>query len=248
MVKYYRRRRAPARYKRKRSAYKKRTGYRAKRTFRRPMYKRKVNAYKLRRQFMPLCNIVKMKYVTSFTVTTIANAAAFWKFRANSLYDPDETGSGHQPSNYDLWALQYKEYNVIGSKITVKYLRTNALVSEGIFTVKLMEETSTVADTYSEILEFNSTKNVKICGGWIDDYKRSNVAVACYGANKWWKRKVLSDADMWTEFGNNPGTANTATFWVSVAKAFTGNVDYSFEVQVEYCVALRGRLQKEDES
>lgn len=41
-------------------------------------------------------------------------------FRANSLYDPDYTGVGHQPLGYDQFSPMYKQYCVVGVKIKAR--------------------------------------------------------------------------------------------------------------------------------
>lgn len=40
-------------------------------------------------------------------------------FSANGMYDPDVSGSGHQPRGFDQYMAMYDHYCVIGSKITV---------------------------------------------------------------------------------------------------------------------------------
>jgi hypothetical protein len=42
-------------------------------------------------------------------------------FNANSVYDPNQSGTGHQPMGYDEMAAQYNHYVVLGSKITVHF-------------------------------------------------------------------------------------------------------------------------------
>ena len=37
-----------------------------------------------------------------------------YKFNVNSIYDPDETGTGHQPKGRDIWATIYKQGLVYG--------------------------------------------------------------------------------------------------------------------------------------
>lgn len=56
----------------------------------------------------------KLQYAQTFDGTT--NAVNTWGtdqiFRLNSLYDPDETGVGHQPYGFDQLALLYRRYKV----------------------------------------------------------------------------------------------------------------------------------------
>jgi hypothetical protein len=63
--------------------------------------------------------LVKLKYVQNFSLDPGVGGIAVHKFRANGLYDPDFTGTGHQPSNFDRLALIYDRYTVLGAKITV---------------------------------------------------------------------------------------------------------------------------------
>ena len=42
-------------------------------------------------------------------------------FRANSVFDPDWTGAGHQPTRFDQLAALYQRYEVLKSKIRVQF-------------------------------------------------------------------------------------------------------------------------------
>lgn len=48
-------------------------------------------------------------------------------WRMNSLYDPDQTGTGHQPMAHDQWATLYKKYRVQAVKVTMRITATNVL-------------------------------------------------------------------------------------------------------------------------
>ena len=39
----------------------------------------------------------------------------------NSLFDPDQTGTGHQPYYFDQFAALYNRYTVLGSKLTAEF-------------------------------------------------------------------------------------------------------------------------------
>lgn len=49
-------------------------------------------------------------------------SAASFLFSANGLYDPNITGTGHQPMGFDQLSAVYDHYMVIGSKITVTFV------------------------------------------------------------------------------------------------------------------------------
>lgn len=57
--------------------------------------------------------------------TTLGGTPAKYSYSANSLFDPDTTGIGHQPLGYDQATVYYNKYMVLGSKITVKYALDN---------------------------------------------------------------------------------------------------------------------------
>lgn len=66
----------------------------------------------------PSSKMVRLRYATTFTLNPGAGQAQ-QQFRANSVFDPDYTGVGHQPMNFDNWASVYDRYVVVRSKITV---------------------------------------------------------------------------------------------------------------------------------
>lgn len=65
---------------------------------------------------------VRLKYVDFISLDSSALGSAtptVHHFRANSLYDPDYSSTGHQPRGFDEHALLYDHYTVIGSKMKV---------------------------------------------------------------------------------------------------------------------------------
>lgn len=49
-------------------------------------------------------------------------------FRINSIFDPDYTGTGHQPAFHDQWSPLYSNYRVTGFKYSVKFTQTRLAV------------------------------------------------------------------------------------------------------------------------
>lgn len=67
----------------------------------------------------------KLKYGDVIQLTAGAGTVALWQFRLTSLYDPDFTGTGHQPQWFDQIAGVYWKYRVRGAKITATFIPSN---------------------------------------------------------------------------------------------------------------------------
>lgn len=68
----------------------------------------------------PIVKTVKLKYVENITLDPpAAGSAATYTFRCNSLFDPNFTGTGHQPMFYDNYSAIYGQYTVVKSFIKV---------------------------------------------------------------------------------------------------------------------------------
>lgn len=60
---------------------------------------------------------VTMKYVENLTRTPSSGLAIDYVFLLNSIFDPNSTGTGHQPQGHDQWALFYNRYRVDHVKV-----------------------------------------------------------------------------------------------------------------------------------
>lgn len=59
--------------------------------------------------------IRKHRYHGYSTFTTIAGQpVVMWQWRANSMFDPDYSGGGHQPFGFDQMQTYWSEYRVLG--------------------------------------------------------------------------------------------------------------------------------------
>lgn len=77
---------------------------------------------------LPRTKKVRMRYSTNLTVNSdtdsVCDLALFgYRFRANSIYDPDSTGVGHQPMGHDQWHHFYESYRVENAWIEVEFMK-----------------------------------------------------------------------------------------------------------------------------
>lgn len=66
---------------------------------------------------VPARCMVKMPYYEEFSVAVGAAAYADYTFSLTSIFDPNTTGTGHQPRGHDQWASFYNYYRV--RKVTI---------------------------------------------------------------------------------------------------------------------------------
>jgi len=86
---------------------------------------------------------VTMKYSQEISMDpAIISGTASYHFRANSIYDPDESGTGHQPYMHDTYQQLYNHYEVVSSRIVVRvYPNIDASAAMAITTVGLVSST-----------------------------------------------------------------------------------------------------------
>jgi hypothetical protein len=63
---------------------------------------------------------VTLRYTETVTLTSTSGALATYVFRGNGPYDPNQSGTGAQPNNWDDYALQYYNQHTLGSRIYIQ--------------------------------------------------------------------------------------------------------------------------------
>jgi len=117
-----------------------------------PYKKRKPTAYSRRKVYGPKTpNIVRSRGpVASRTVVRLKYNESVqsdgtiidYRFNLNSLFDPNRTGTGHQPYGFDTYAALYNRYRVYKVEAIVK-----ALVAGGVYKITLLPNNTSTAET-----------------------------------------------------------------------------------------------------
>jgi hypothetical protein len=93
-----------------------------------------------------------LRYSTNFALTNTAGAVATWVFRANDCFDPDFTGTGHQPMGFDQMMVFYNHFCVTHARIKVTFKSSSTTVPT---TVCLRQDAASAALTVIDrIIEF----------------------------------------------------------------------------------------------
>lgn len=197
-------------------------GYKVKASITRSRFRRKrtviprgVNA-----RAFPRTKLVRHKYVDIVTIPAASSSgfSQLYTFRANSTYDPDYTGTGHQPLYRDEMAAQYASYTVIYSAIKVTPSPNSSqcmwtLICDNNPSVGLSDPNTICEDHGSTVPR---TQNQGVI---------PHVLRGFYDAKKWWKTDMaglLAAGEHQTAAGSNPNADQTLYFHIIVHPGTTG--------------------------
>lgn len=102
---------------------------------------------------MPKTRKISMRYVDQISMTSTSGSLASYVFRANSIYDPNYTSTGHQPMGYDQWAVLYNHYVVIGARLSARFIPNAASTAPCAMGTYLTDGTAVPYTTPSEFIE-----------------------------------------------------------------------------------------------
>lgn len=99
----------------------------------------------------------KLRY-SSAVLLQPSTAAYNYFFSANGMFDPDITGTGHQPLGFDQYMSLYDHYKVLESKITVEFCgpTDGATSNTMIYAIYLDDDASAITDVLQAIEQGNT--------------------------------------------------------------------------------------------
>ena len=68
--------------------------------------------------------VTRLKYAETVALSLTGGTVTDYQMRLNSLYDPNQTGTGHQPMGFDQYATFYNRYRVFGTSYRITVLPT----------------------------------------------------------------------------------------------------------------------------
>lgn len=140
-----------------------------------------------------------------------AGVPATHVFSANSLFDPDFTGVGHQPVGFDQIMPMYDHYTVIGARIRVNCTNTDPGSPQTVV-VSLRDNTTTVNDIGRTIENGRCrwvTLSESVAGG------ATKTMTMGFSANKFFGHKVLDGDKYKGTISTSP--ADSAYFHITAA-------------------------------
>lgn len=90
---------------------------------------------------------VKLNYVEQVTIASVGgNPYMLYTFAGNSLFDPNVTGTGHQPMYFDQYAALYARYRVVASSFKIDVINVS-----GVSAMYYVVEPNTIQSTTTDL-------------------------------------------------------------------------------------------------
>lgn len=184
---------------------------------------------------MPVSKWAKLPYYDQNSFTTGAVAAGGYVFTANGLYDPNITGTGHQPMGFDQMMLFYEHYTVTQAKITVNFFNTD--VDDSVVVGILVAPDATIETNFSKLNE-----NGMLTKRWINSNSgngNNKTTLTAYAniAKINGKNSVIDDDIFRGDSAANP--SEQSYFHLFAYNQINVNVvSVSFEIMIEYTAKL----------
>ncbi len=185
--------------------------------------------------WLGLTRHVVHRYNDSCTLDPAISTPASYVFKANDVYDPNFTSTGHQPLAYDQLAAMYNKYCVVSSEIRVTFCpKTTTDTVQNIGGIVLSSTSSLGGTSLYEILEqplnrYIAFRNSATYGG------PKSITHSCNVARFTGIRNVLTSPGFNTTIGSSPSDPIYYILWLS-AEDETNTAAIDCQVELVYHV------------
>lgn len=139
--------------------------------------------------------MVTMRYTQLVSVPSTAGSMGAHSFRANSINDPDYTGTGHQPRGYDEMSLIFKRYTVLGATCTAQYMpEGNVIGATQCFAILLNHDATLTATKAANLIERKQAR-WKLRNTYAGQSAPVSVRGKRYNAKRFWGLADVNDND-----------------------------------------------------
>lgn len=212
---------------------------------RRSKYRKKARARMVPIGTLGKSQVMRFRYTDHVQINVGANSFAYHTFRVNSLFDPDRSGTGHQPKGFDEMAGYFSHYTVLGSKITVKWVTgTSGSVTPPCYFGCTVTQNSTDLSNVTSVNSLLETpglgmpRHAGFSGGLNSD--RWKTLARKWSAKKWTRKNtkaIIEDSLLSAPISDNPGNSPLYNLWCSSIAA-NDPATQTFFVSIDYYAVM----------
>lgn len=187
--------------------------------------------------------VCKLRYSNTHSLTPSTTGSDWVVYNANSVFSPENAGTGHQPMGFDQYALLYNHYIVLGAKITATFtpqFSASADVAAGkdVWAVVGLRDTATTVTTMTRNMELPNTIWKHVPAASAKDIVRITKT---FSAKKFFNVTDVKDKDdIGADVTSNP--TDVACFHVGCGPMITASatpLPVSVTINVQYIVLFR---------
>lgn len=213
--------------------------YKKKRRYRKKPYRKSSHASYQRgpQKSLPLGK--SFKFQTRYVDSKVAldpgpSGQQTYVFSLNGLYDPDITGTGHQPIGFDQIMPLYDHYHVIGAKYKVTFANTDT--TKQALVACQIKDTNTTSQNFDEIVENGRTKYATL--GVEASGQSTRTISGGVNLSKFFGRKVLQGSKYGGTIAGNPADGCFLHLHVGPSAHLEDNFPVLMCVQIDYIAIL----------
>ncbi len=153
--------------------------------------------------------VAKLRYCDIFQITSTTGSIAKEVLNINSTFDPDQTGTGHQPMYRDTYAGIYDQYAVISAKAYVTFV-SNATTS-AMLVGTVIDDDSSTSSVFQTLCEQSTGEHYLIpnATGSLNNHR----FVVNWDCKKHLGIDPYSSESYKTPVGSNPTEISTLLCW-----------------------------------
>jgi len=184
-----------------------------------------------------------LRYVDSYQVTNVGGGNGFQVWRLNSLFDPDFTGTGHQPLYFDQFCTSsgpYNNYVVVGVRLALIV----AAINDGGPDVTISYAMGPASYSSTPVRSVSDVTQLAETPGWTTGmqsaYERSKTYKFQYDMAKLFgitQEQLLAEDDYMGVYNNNPTNQQFFHFAYTTLGAAAGEVQVT--IMIEYDTVFR---------
>lgn len=176
-------------------------------------------------------------------ITATPGSMGTWIWSANGLYDPDISGTGHQPIGFDQLIQFYDHYTVIASKIKV-YVQNISQQHPVVVALYLSDDVNPATNNIGTVLENGAVKWRRLERQGSDGTFMSNdrshccLTKACSIKRFMGRPNILSEDDLRGSISSNP---DEGVFYKVILQGVDGSADAvscQITVQIDYVAIM----------
>ena len=162
----------------------------------------------------------------------VSGTLARYLWSCNGMYDPNRTGTGHQPMYFDQLSALYNHYTVTSSRIRVEFTLESATVNSANIMGVYIEDDTTISPA---VIQDFAEQSTAVC------QTRSSTVNVPYPVikNSWNAKKAfggdpLSDPNLQGTSGTDPSEQQYYAVFSGDVNAAVSNTAMYYTVYIEY--------------